>query len=122
MGLLFFPRGGSAQVARYLVPALGHAGWDVALVAGSLGGPGEATHAPTFFGDMELQFLDYTDALVVFGRGGSAVSAPVPMHPSFEDRDGAPDVVLAAVHPSLLDHLSTAWDGAFSAAGAAAAD
>ena len=34
-----------------------------------LGGPGEATHAPTFFGPMDLQFLDYTVALDVFGRG-----------------------------------------------------
>jgi len=48
MGLLFFPRGGSAQVARYLVPALEGAGWEAALVGGSLGVAGEGTHAPTF--------------------------------------------------------------------------
>src|SRR3954462_6220416 len=34
MGLLFFPRGGSAQVARYLAVALGDAGWSVPLVTG----------------------------------------------------------------------------------------
>ena len=27
MGLLFYPRGGSAYVVRYLSPALGRAGW-----------------------------------------------------------------------------------------------
>ena len=37
MGLLFFPRGGSAQVARYLAPCLSDAGWTVSLVTGSLG-------------------------------------------------------------------------------------
>ena len=31
MGLLFDPRGGSAQVVRYLVPALEAAGWPVKL-------------------------------------------------------------------------------------------
>lgn len=34
MGLLFFPRGGSAQVARYLSAALMRSGWSVDLVAG----------------------------------------------------------------------------------------
>src|SRR4051794_3662900 len=38
MGLLFFPRGGSAQVARYMARAMPEAGWDVTLVTGSLGG------------------------------------------------------------------------------------
>ena len=49
MGLLFFPRGGSAQVVRYLATALVDADWSVELVTGSLGDPGEETHAPTFF-------------------------------------------------------------------------
>ena len=42
MGLLFFPRGGSAQVTRYLAAALADAGWAVSLVSGSLGCPGWA--------------------------------------------------------------------------------
>ena len=48
MGLLFFRRGGSAYVVRYLSPALSRAGWSVSLAVGSLGAPGEHTHAPTF--------------------------------------------------------------------------
>jgi D-inositol-3-phosphate glycosyltransferase len=122
MGLLFFPRGGSAQVARYLAAALGDAGWSVPLVTGSLGARGEGTHAPTFFGDAELQYLDYTSAVAAFDAGGSAVGAPVPMHPSFEDRDGAPDEVLASVDPALADHLSSVWETPFAAAGAGGAD
>jgi glycosyltransferase involved in cell wall biosynthesis len=122
MGLLFFPRGGSAQVARYLAVALGDAGWSVPLVTGSLGSPGEETHAPTFFGDVELQYLDYTAAVAAFDAGGSALAAPVPIHPSFEERDEAPDVVLAGVDPALADHLSLVWEAPFAAAGAGHAD
>jgi glycosyltransferase involved in cell wall biosynthesis len=122
MGLLFFPRGGSAQVSRYLAAALGDAGWSVTLVAGSLGAPGEGTHAPTFFAGVDLQHLDYTAAAAAFEAGASAVAAPVPMHPSYEDRSDAPDPVLTAVDPALADHLAAAWDGPLAAAGAAGAD
>ena len=48
MGLLFFPRGGSAFVVRYLSPALTQAGWSVSLASGSLGARGEETNAATF--------------------------------------------------------------------------
>lgn len=119
MGLLFFPRGGSAQVVRYLSLALGDAGWSTSVVAGSLGGPGEETHAGTFFAGLALQSLDYTAAVAAFETGGSAVAAPVPMHPSYEDRPGAPDIVLAAVEPSLAGHLASAWEAPMAAAGAA---
>ena len=122
MGLLFFPRGGSAQVARYLVPALTDAGWSASLVGGSLGPPGEGTHAPTFYGAIDLRHLDYSDAVQAFEAGGSAVAAPVPMHPSFEDRADAPDVVLSAVPPALADHLGAVWEAPFRAAGADDAD
>ncbi|TML27585.1 MAG: hypothetical protein E6G30_06855, partial [Actinobacteria bacterium] len=44
LGLLFFPRGGSAQVARALARELPAHGWDVSLLTGSLGegGPSDA--------------------------------------------------------------------------------
>jgi D-inositol-3-phosphate glycosyltransferase len=122
MGLLFFPRGGSAQVARYLSTALVQAHWSVELVTGSLGGPGEETHAPTFFAGTPVHYLDYSDAMRSFGAGRSAICAPVPMHPSFEDREGAPDVVLSAVPPDLAGHLASAWETPFRAAGAGRAD
>ena len=50
------------------------------------------------------------------------MAAPVPMHASFEDREDAPDVVLAAVDPALAQHLSSAWGPRFVAADAAHAD
>lgn len=122
MGLLFFPRGGSAQVTRYLVAALAHAGRPVSLVSGSLGAPGEETHAPTFFAGIDVHHLDYTPAVAAFEDGASAVEAPVPMHPSYEDREGAPDPVLAAVEPDLAGHLVSVWEEPFRAAGAADAE
>lgn len=122
MGLLFFPRGGSAQVARYLSIALTGAGWDVSLVAGSLGGPGDETHATTFFAGTALQSLDFSDAMRSFEAGGSAVAAPVPLHPSYEDREGAPDVLLASVLPDLTSHLASAWEAPLRAAGGDSAD
>jgi D-inositol-3-phosphate glycosyltransferase len=118
MGLLFFPRGGSAQAARYLSTALTQTGWSVELVTGSLGDPGEETHAPTFFAGTPVQHLDYSDAVRAFGAGGSAVSAPVPMHPSYEDREDAPDVIFSAVPAELVGHLSSVWETPFRAAGA----
>jgi hypothetical protein len=118
MGLLFFPRGGSAQVARYLSTALAEAGWSVELVTGSLGGAGEETHAPTFFPGTPVQHLDYSDAVRAFEAGGSAIGAPVPMHPSYEHREDAPDVVFSAVPADLADHLSSVWETPFRAAGA----
>ncbi len=122
MGMLFFPRGGSAQVARYLSLALAEADWSVELVTGSLGAPGDESHAPTFFSGVSLQYLDYSDAVRVFEGGGSAVAAPVPMHPSFEDRAGAPDVLFAAVADGLVENLVAAWEAPFALAGADDAD
>ncbi|CAN5571621.1 hypothetical protein BH20ACT2_BH20ACT2_03490 [soil metagenome] len=119
MGLWFFPRGGSAQVVRYLVPALADAGWPVALVAGSLGRTGESTHAPTFFAGLDVHAVDYSAAVAAFEAGGSAVTAAVPMHPSYEDRAGAPDVLLASVDPGLSAHLAGVWEEPFTAAGIA---
>ena len=122
MGLLFFPRGGSAQVTRYLAAALERAGWAVSLVAGSLGPPGQSTHARTFFGGIDLHHLDYTPALEAHQAGRDALAVPVPMHPSYEDRVGAVDPVLAAVDPARAGHLASVWVEPFRAAGAERAD
>jgi glycosyltransferase involved in cell wall biosynthesis len=122
MGLLFYPRGGSAYVVRYLSPALERAGWTVGLATGSLGVAGEETHAPTFFGGLDVHVVDATDAVRAFEAGGDAIAAPQPMHPSYEDRDGVPDVVFAAVPPALADHLAAVWEEPLREAGADRAD
>src|SRR3954451_8556620 len=117
MGLLFFPRGGSAYVARYLSSALMAADWSVELVTGSLGKPGDETHAPTFFAGTAVQFLDYTHAVGTFAMGGSAIAAAVPIHPSSENRADARYVLSAAVPPTQAEHLAAAWERPFRDAG-----
>jgi glycosyltransferase involved in cell wall biosynthesis len=117
MGLLFYPRGGSAYVVRYLTPALQRAGWTAGLAVGSLGEAGLGTNAATFFAGLDVHPLDYTDAARAFAAGGDAIAAAVPMHPSYEERADVPDVVFASVPPTLAEHLATAWDAPLEAAG-----
>ena len=109
MGLLFYPRGGSAQVVRYLVPALEQAGWPVALVAGSLGEPGDRRHAESFFKHARLAPVAYDDAVRAHEEGRDTHAQPTPMHPSFEDRPGAPDRVFASLSPREGEHQVRAW-------------
>lgn len=44
------------------------------------------------------------------------------MHPSYEDRRDAPDVVLSSVPPQQAGHLTEVWEAPFAEAGAADAD
>jgi D-inositol-3-phosphate glycosyltransferase len=109
MGLLFYPRGGSAQVIRYLAAALDGAGWRTEVFCGSLGAPGERTNAAGFFAGLDVRALDYGPAVAAHAAGRDPIAEPVPMHPSFEDRAGVPDRIFAAVSPELGDHLVDAW-------------
>jgi len=111
-GLFFFPRGGSSQVARALGRALGQVGWEVTLAAGSLGRPGDLTHAPTFFADPGLVVVDYSPG----GDGG------LPFQPSYEDRPGALDRVFAMVGDDVYERLVEVWVDALDRAGAARAE
>ena len=114
MALLFFPRGGSAQVARYMARALPASGWDVTLVSGSLGAPGAATNAASFFSGIDVHALDYTDAR----EAPDPLLADPPFHPSYEDRPGAPDRVFARVDDLVYEHLVSVWERELREAGA----
>ena len=116
--LFFFPRGGSAQVARSLARALPAAGWQPTLAAGSLGQWGEPTHAGSFFVGIDVHPLDYSPAL----EFGEPLAAPVPFPPSYEDRPDAPDRVFAAVDDAAHERLVAAWIDVLARAGAEAAD
>ena len=113
--LFFFPRGGSAQVARALCRALPTIGWEVSLAAGSLGGAGEQGHAPSFFSGVDVVSVDYSPAR----RLADPTAAIVPFQPSYEDRPGAPDRVFAAVDDEAYERLVAAWSEALARAGAA---
>jgi glycosyltransferase involved in cell wall biosynthesis len=114
MALLFFPRGGSAQVARYMARALPAAGWDVRLVSGSLGPSGAGTNAVDFFSGIDVRPVDYTAARAA----ADPLAADPPFHPSYEDRPGAPDRVFARVDDKTYEHLVAAWERELRAAGA----
>lgn len=122
-GTLFSPRGGSAFVTRALARGLGDQGANVSLVAGSRHDLGALSDARTFFAGVDLHEVDFTPALgapdpVAFrGPPGTA-----PLHPSFEDRPGAPDRVFASLDDAAYERQVDAWARELRAAGAARAD
>jgi glycosyltransferase involved in cell wall biosynthesis len=118
MGLMFFPRGGSAHVARNLALALPAAGWEATILSGSLTRPDLPGDARAFYRGLDLHTLDFTRAL----EAPDPLLAEPPFHPSFEDRPGAPDRVFASLPDAVAEHLAEAWAGALRAAGAAEAD
>jgi glycosyltransferase involved in cell wall biosynthesis len=118
MGLLFFPRGGSAQVARYLARSLPGAGWEVTLATGSLGVPSDLSHAASFYAGVDVHALDYTES----ARAPDPLAADPPFHPSYEDRPGAPDRVFGEVDDAAYERLVAVWERQLLQAGAADAD
>ena len=118
MALLFFPRGGSAQVMRYLARFLPRAGWAPRIVGGSLGAPGELSHAETFFEGIDLRAVDYTAS----ADAPDPLAADPPFQPSYEDRAGAPDRVMAAVDDAAFERLVAFWQRELEGAGAGDAD
>jgi glycosyltransferase involved in cell wall biosynthesis len=109
-GLFFFPRGGSSHLARSLSRSLGALGDRVTLAVGSLDDPGGRSHAPTFYGGIDVVPVDYTP-----GRG-------LPFQPSYEDRPDAPDPVFAAQPAEAYERLVDVWSDALGRAGADRAD
>ena len=118
MALIFFPRGGSAQVVRYMARALPDAGWSARLVTGSLGPRGKPSNAETFFAGLDVRAVDYTRSV----EAPDPLAADPPFHPSYEDRPGAPDKVFARVDDAGFERLTAAWASELRAAGAADVD
>jgi glycosyltransferase involved in cell wall biosynthesis len=104
---MFFPRGGSAHVARALASELPASGWDVTVVSGSRA----SSHgdARTFYAGLDVRPVDFD-------------AGDAPMHPSFEDRPGAADGVFAAIDDAGFERHVAAWAHALEEAGAADAD
>lgn len=112
--LIFFPRGGSAQVVRYLARDMTGAGWSTRVVAGSLGGPEEPGNARAFFGPRaDLVVVPYDEAVTA----PDPMLASPPMHPSYEDRPGAPDRIMAALDDRAARHLVNEWTRILGAPG-----
>src|SRR3954453_13229276 len=118
MGLAFFPRGGSAHVARNLACALGEAGWDVTVLSGSITHDDEPGDARQFYRGLDVRPQDFTRAL----EAPDPMRADPPMHPSYEDRPGAPDRVFASLDDAEYERQVTAWGRALQSVDAANAD
>ena len=109
MTLAFYPRGGSAQVVRYLGGALGALGHGITVCCGSLGPRESSSHAATFFSGLDVRALDFTKAATWFEQGRDPMAAPVPFHPSFEDRPGVPDRVFASLDGVAYQRQVAVW-------------
>jgi glycosyltransferase involved in cell wall biosynthesis len=118
MALNFFPRGGSAHVARSLARSLPAAGWDVTVLSGSLSVPGRPGDAREFYGDLDIRPVDMTRAL----EAPDPVLADPPLHPSYEERPDAPDRAFASLDDAAFEHQVTAWARALQSVDAANAD
>ncbi|MGA5284896.1 glycosyltransferase family 4 protein [Streptomyces griseoincarnatus] len=107
----FFPRGGSAQVIRYLGKDLADRGHVPRILCGSLGHDGELSHAATFYQGLPVASMDYTPAAAAYhGDTSSMDGQRHPFHPSYEDRGpAAPDRMFTAVRPATIGHLADAW-------------
>jgi glycosyltransferase involved in cell wall biosynthesis len=108
MGLLFFPRGGSSHVAQNLAQALPPAGWDVRVLSGSLSVPGRPGDARRFYAGLDVHPFDMSAAL----QAPDPLRAEIPLHPSFEDRPGASDRVMASLDDATYRHQVDAWSKA----------
>jgi glycosyltransferase involved in cell wall biosynthesis len=119
--ILFSPRGGSAHMARGLARGLRGVGYSVTLVSGSRGDSDSDGDARKFYGD--VQAVDFAPALatdVPLRFEGPAGTAP--MHPSYEDRPGAPDAVFAKLDDAEYECQVRSWARELERAGAREAD
>ena len=120
MGLLFYPRGGSAHVARNLAhgAAARRLGRDDPLRLASRSPAIPATRARFYRGPRRPPGRH--DARAATRR--DPLAADPPLHPSYEDRPGAPDRVFALLDDDDAEHQVAAWARALQSAGAADAD
>jgi glycosyltransferase involved in cell wall biosynthesis len=119
--ILFSPRGGSSHAALALARGLGENGWSVTLLAGSRADLGAIGDAREFYGDARP--VDFDPALA--GEDPMGYEGPpgtAPMHPSYEDRPGAPDRVFASLDDLDYERQVRAWSTELVRAGAAQAD
>ena len=105
---MFFPRGGSAHVARALARELPAHGCEVTIVSGSRSNR-SVGNAERFYEGLDVHPVDFSN--------GDA-----PMHPSYEDRPDAPDRVFAALDDDAYREHVAAWARALEEAGATEAD
>ena len=103
MGFYFFPRGGSAQVVRYLCRALAGTRWTPTLFAGSVGPLADSSNAHHFFTGIDCLSLDFSPAVEAWRNGADPMAQPDPMPASFEDKEGVPDRIFLDLDAAAFD-------------------
>ena len=116
MGFYFFPRGGSAQVARYLCRALLGTRWEPTLFSGSAGTLDDSSNAHRFFTGVDCRTLDYSPALSDWENGGDAMAGPVPMAASYEAKANVPDRMILDLDDAAFDRQAASWARFFATA------
>jgi hypothetical protein len=86
-------------------------GWEVTVAAGSLGRPGDLSHAGDFFHGLDLVSIDCTPS-------AHPRKNEMPFPPSYEDKPGAPDRVFALINDNGYEQLVAGWTEALRRAGA----
>jgi glycosyltransferase involved in cell wall biosynthesis len=109
MGLYFFPRGGSAQVARYLCRALRGSRWEPTLFAGSIGTLADTSNAERFFRGIRCEGLDYTPARSRWLHGADAMTGSVPISASYEDKGDVADRIFLDLDDAAFDRQVESW-------------
>jgi glycosyltransferase involved in cell wall biosynthesis len=122
MGFYFFPRGGSAQVVRYLCRALAGTRWTPTLFAGSMGPLADSSNARHFFSNIDCRSLDYTAAFEAWRAGGDPMATADPMPASYEDKECVPDRIFSDLDNAAFDRQVVSWTRFFSSRSDAAPD
>jgi glycosyltransferase involved in cell wall biosynthesis len=120
-GLTFFPRGGSAHVARALARELPAYGWDVTVLSGSRADLGAAGSARRFYRGLDVRAVSF-DAALAARDPYAPPRGSAPLQGSYEDRPGAPDRVYASLSDIEYERQVGAWTRALRATGAHDAD
>jgi glycosyltransferase involved in cell wall biosynthesis len=106
--LQFFPRGGSSHVARALAQELPGHGWDVTVVSGSRSDLEDFGDATRFYAGLDVVPVSFDEALAA----PDPLDPPpgvAPIHPSYEDRAGAPDAIFASLDEATYERQVAAW-------------
>jgi glycosyltransferase involved in cell wall biosynthesis len=93
----------------------------VTLVSGSRGDLGGEGDARRFYAGLDVHGVEFDAALRAPDPLDPAAGA-APMHPSYEDRPGAPDAVYAKLGEAAVERQVATWADALRRAGAAHAD
>jgi glycosyltransferase involved in cell wall biosynthesis len=112
--IMFSPRGGSSYSARGLAERLPEHGWQATLVAGSRPELGDGTDARVVYRGLDVVPVALAEPPPAPRSGGEAA----PLHPSFEDRPGAPDRPFAALCDREYERHASAWSSILERAGA----